>query len=282
MLNYEIYYIEGRHRETKRIRTVRVYSFAGEEKAREIALEKENLESIIEIRKVGDERPSDKQLNYARDLGIRIPPNACSEDVSALLDKKIQNDSEPKQGLIDFANEMEVPFSYYIGKQGLYNAIFSKLNDLDRIAFFIFCVYRFISDDREPNLNRSEHKAIFYEFAQSKVDDAAFKKSLLNYAGKDLRFFGKLKINAHTTLDGGNVNTKAFKEAREFLLFNGLIAVTQPYKEKTLPLIDPDSVEDGVVEIPPDPVVVDRPRRRFGCLSSFILILGISTLLKIL
>src|SRR5690606_29283311 len=106
--------------------------------------------------------------------------------------------------------------------------------DVDRVAFFIFSIYRYISDDRHANIDTHPHFDKFYEFAKSVVDDERFMKSMNKYSGANLKFFGELTTPNGWTLNGGSVNTIAFKTAREFLIKNRLVNSNAPYKTKQL------------------------------------------------
>lgn len=161
--------------------------------------------------------PTQAQLDFAKVLQITVPETATLKDVSAMIDKKKSRDPDPKPGLIDYANEMGLVFSDYIGKKALYNSIFDQLKRRDLIAFFTFCVYRHLTDDREANLNKSEHKQTIYDFAESKINNDKFVKSLFNYTGAQIRFFGKIVFTDGGEMQGGSTNTIAYKETAEFI-----------------------------------------------------------------
>lgn len=166
--------------------------------------------------------PTDRQLNYAKDLGITIPGGATLKDVSALIDRKLDYDGEPKQGLIEFATNRGFLFSMYIGKKELYNLIFRELDTKGRIAFHIFSVYRYLSDDRHANLDTSPHKNKFYAFADKMIQNKSFMNSLNRLEGQDLRFFGRL-IVGNIEMDGTSTNTISYKTAVAYLKENNLI-----------------------------------------------------------
>ena len=107
----------------------------------------------------------------------------------------------------------------------LYDIVFAQLDELNRTAFFIFCVYRDIDHSVSGNLNRCRYKDPFYSFAESVKDDSKFHKSLdENYYGADLRFFGfKYSKSLGYSLSGGSKRTYAYKQAKEFLISHGLI-----------------------------------------------------------
>ena len=163
--------IVGRNQNTNRKRTIEIKA-TSKEKALKTANEK-GLSEIIEI--IQFERlPTDNQLRYARDLNIDITDGLTIDDVSALIDKKVNKDIEPKAGIIAFANERELGFSRYIGEMNLYNIVFDCLEGIDRIAFFTMSIYKWVTDDNQTNLNNHIHRARFYQFATTLKDDEHF------------------------------------------------------------------------------------------------------------
>lgn len=141
-----------------------------------------------------------------------------------MIDKKLRKDtSEPNPGLKEFADNHDILFSSHIGKKGLYDIVFYELSTLDRIAFFVFSIYRYYSNDRNANLDKSPHKDIFYEFANNTINNPKLVKSLDdNYSGADLRYFGTLQSYGQT-LSGGSRQTSIFKTAKAFLISKKLL-----------------------------------------------------------
>lgn len=252
ILNYKLFKVAGKHIETKRVRTLKINAI-DEEDAIELA-KNSGLETIESIEVIPFEPPTERQIEYATDLGITIPDDACKWDVSTLIDRVVERDGTPREELIEFATNRRLFFSKYIGKSALYNLIFRELPDLDRVAFFVFCVYRHISDDRHANLDTHPYRDRFYEFAENHVKDERFMKSMNRYSGGQLKFFGELTINGwiHT---GGSVNTIAFKAARQFLIDNDLIKAAAHYAFKSL---DSDSTND--TETTTNVEIVERKR----------------------
>lgn len=255
-MNYTRYKIKGKHFETKRIRSLNINAF-DEDDAIELA-KNSGLETIESIEVVPFEPPTERQIEYATDLGISIPEDACKWDVSTLIDRVVEKDGEPREELVEFATNHRLFFSKYIGKNALYNLIFRELPDIDRVAFFIFCVYRHISDDRHANLDTHPFRDRFYEFAKEHVKDERFMKSMNRYQGVDLKFFGELTVNGWVH-SGGSVNTIAFKTARQFLIDNDLIQPSSHYAYKSLEsdsnyenetILNEETIESKRYEIP--------------------------------
>ncbi len=164
--------------------------------------------------------PTERQIAYARDLGIAIPENISREDLSHMISKVVDKDSDPNPGLVEYAQGKGILVSPHMGKRSLYSLIFSSLSGEDKIAFFAFSIYRWLSDDRRANLDNHPNKDAFYEFAKSVADNESFQKSMNRYSGDSLRFFGTLNVQGKdATLEhtGGSTGTIAYKTAAEFL-----------------------------------------------------------------
>jgi hypothetical protein len=138
-------------------------------------------------------------------------------DASGILGKYENKDVSPSQSFFQFATDMHIPVSYYLGTEDAYRIVYDHLNLRDRIAFFAFCIYRSIKNIDNENLNASDHKAVFYEFADSMLEDESFMKSMSkNIFGEQLRCVGTRKING-VMIYGIARNTGAYKKAFAYL-----------------------------------------------------------------
>lgn len=206
--------------ETKRNRSVSLKA-SSFEKAKETLLSTGYTEPI-EIQETTGEPPTERQLAYAKSLGIKIEKGIDKEDISILISRVLDKyESDPNPGLIEYADTKELDFSPYLGKKALYNLIFNSLDNRDKIAFFAYSIYRYLSDDRHANLETSPHRTVFYDFAGSKIDDQSFIDSMNRYSGEDLRFFGKMTIKKadgyEIDYSGGSISTIAYKDTASFL-----------------------------------------------------------------
>lgn len=239
MLNINRYEIKAKYIPTKRQRTVTVDGRSEEDAISRLGSDYTDIKSVT----LKMNPPSERQISYAQSLGIVITDDMCAEDVSCLISSKTDDRLPPKQGLIDFADAHNIVFSNYIGKKRLYYILVTGLPKTDMVAFFIFSIYRHLSDDRESNLDKSLYKKYFYEFAYTHENEDKFMKSLYdNYSGVDFRFFGTLKIrdgDYERCEYGGSTQTYAFKCAKQYLIDVNLINANAQ-NSKTIKKVQPE------------------------------------------
>lgn len=193
-MNLNQYKVKVKYLPTNRFRTISLWAINEADARRRISEEPQfaDYSEIKGITLASVYKPYPDKINYAISLGIKITPDMSNDDVSALISRRLDDKWEPKIGLKDFATAHYIPFSLYIGKKALYNIVFYHLDLESRIAFFIFSVYRYLSNDRESNLDKSPYRNLFYQAAHNWKDNASIVKSLdSNYNGEDLRFLGQ-------------------------------------------------------------------------------------------
>ena len=232
-MNYQTYEITGKHKNTNRKKVVTINAKT-EDLAKQKALEEFDLILPLQIVLIPHRKPTESQLNYARNLKIEIPCGATLEDVSCLISKCIDHDKDPNPGLIEFADGQNLLFSNYIGKKVLYDLIYEHLTGLDKTAFFIFSIYRWLSEDRQANLDTHPEKETFYLFAEQVKSDEPFQKSMQRYGGSDLRFFNEIHFSNGGVITGGSDKTLAYKKASAFLkdLYGVKLTKTKTFEDK--------------------------------------------------
>lgn len=222
-LNFRRYECTGVFAETNRKRTRKIEAFTEDD-----ALEEMKSTGFVEpitVKQIPFDPPSEAQIEACRKYHTIIPDKACKIDVTYIMDREIENDSIPNPDLLRYATEMKITTSYYAGKRNLYCNIFRSLDLRDKIAFFAFCIYRFLSKDRYGNLNHSPHKDLFYSFADTKLSDKSFITSMNRYSGDQLRYFGEYRVGNTVYDNGGSKNTTAYKAVLKFLEEQHLLLV---------------------------------------------------------
>ena len=184
------------------------------------------------------EMPTRRQLAAAARYGITVTSEMDAQDVSDLLSRHLRQDpKEPNQGLIEFALNRGIHFANGIGKKALYNRIWEQLPRYDKFAFFSFCVYRYLSDDRNiADMDKSPYKESFYRFADRCMKFTRYTECLEDFEGEGLRCFGELIINkgedSEDFVGGGNTDSDLYNDAVVFLIENGLITEEQDVTTK--------------------------------------------------
>lgn len=158
--------------------------------------------------------PTDAQIDFARDLGIKILPDMNRYDVSNCISKVLNYDVDADETLKLFAYYRNISFSPYAGQQELMEKIFYTLSSDEKILFFFLAVYNFLFKKDEWNFDFP----LAQKFLKLHFDDESFRKSLENnYKGNDLSFFGTKDNEDGTVSFGGSTRTKAYNSVVKFL-----------------------------------------------------------------
>lgn len=213
-MNYQLYKCKGLYIQTNRKRTVKLEAFQPDDVV--VQMKKFGFTEPFEINRIAFPEITTRQLSALRNVNVYDTSDVCLFDASAILSKKYDHDSTPNPELVSYATSCHIKFSYYIGKKALYDLIFENLDLRNKITFFLFCVYRYITNDRKGDLSKHPYRNLFYTFSSDNLSNERFIKSMNKYRGRDLRFFGTLTVN-NSTLYGGSKNTISYKTALDFL-----------------------------------------------------------------
>lgn len=126
-----LFVVHGTNPSTNR-RNKRRYHAGSEAEAIQKA-EADGLTAPFEIAVEPEEEPSDRQLAYAKDLGLQIPKGACKWDVSALISRAEENDE----------NQADPEFLTYLAARGWRGSSLIGYNFSREI------VYNFVDNTRE-------------------------------------------------------------------------------------------------------------------------------------
>lgn len=209
------YQAEAVYRETKKKRKI-IFIAQAEEEVIHLLKVLGYLEPY-QITELAPKPPTQKQIDYAKDLKITIPSDASGSDVSALISSKLEGDTRAQIDLIMYAQEKGLKIAKYIGAKALYDSLYDHLNLNDKIAFFVFSVYRQLSGDTSNNINKHAHKDAIYSYAVELKKNEKVLKSILGYSGRDLIHFGKVLYKDNLEMSGGSINTYAYKEVSAFI-----------------------------------------------------------------
>lgn len=206
------YKISGKNIDSGRKRTI-THQAIDEMTAKAYA-EREGIE-ILEIIQLPEESPTERQIEFAQSLGIKIPHNVTKYELSDLISISVDKDKPSEIRHIKFAKIYGVECTQYIGKKSLFDKIQSELikpgNELNMLSWFSFRVYReLVSGQVNPELD-DPSDPIFTSVAQELITDEKIIKSIRRYAGRDLIWFGEWKSPSGYLMSGGSVQTIAYK-----------------------------------------------------------------------
>lgn len=174
--------------------------------------------------------PTERQLRYARDLGIKIPDGATREDISALIDKYNSSDFDATDDERELAEQYGLQLNRYSGKRAIFAAIFRKLRQSgsgqELAAWFAYCVALdyLAKDSHLANIDPAD--AVFLEIGSELAQDAKLVKSLLRYDADNTRIFGERAGPDGSTHCGGSQRTAVYKRSIELLRDHRLIPET--------------------------------------------------------
>lgn len=178
--------------------------------------------SPIEVEKDhGPNPPSERQLAFAKDLGIDILPDATSEEVSDLISARLEKDKPANERHRSIARLFGVRFTRFTGKRQLFERIFNAVkrptHENDLAAWFTYRVYRHLvrGDDNVP-IEGPDHSTIKEIAVQLVADPAAFS-SIRRYTAQDLHWFGQWTAPDGTLYTGGSKRTTAYEKAAALL-----------------------------------------------------------------
>jgi hypothetical protein len=173
------------------------------------------------------ERPTERQLAYAQDLGIPIPADVTKQELSDLIDVRLQKDEPAAPHFQAFAKRFGVAFTQYVGKKGLFDRLFAYLvrpgREEDLTAWFVFRVYRELVKGRgDTNIKGPDDKVV-RDIARLLLQEQSVVQSIRRYQGRDLVWFGEWTSPDGTVHYGASNQTIAYKRASSLLRETGCV-----------------------------------------------------------
>jgi hypothetical protein len=248
---YRYYEVVGKGRDSGRARR-RTYRATDEADARAQAEKDGTVVETVQVAEVTGPPPSERQIKFARDLGMEIPPGATADDVSDLIDEGLMRRAiayaKPRgfkipQNLTDdegrdlraaeeagdvpsdesdraLAERYGVSSTPLTGKSALYHRILLTLKEGRRerelAEWFAFRVYRHRVKEAGDAPIRSPDDPLVQEVARIIAADEQLLKSVRRYDG-DLLHFGEWTDSEGYTRSGESDNSMAYKRASEIL-----------------------------------------------------------------
>lgn len=212
------YEIKGTGKDTGRKRR-RIYTAPNEAGAKQLA---EADGTLVEgITEIPLHPPTQRQLDYARDLGISIPANATKDDLSDLISLKVDRDKPATERHKNFGRKYGLEFTNYVGKKALFNRIQSVLvvpgRELELLSWFTFRVYRELAGGSDSAPITGPDDSTIKEIANELIADEKVIKSVRRYEGSELIWFGEWTSPDGYVYTGGSNRTAAYKQVSSLL-----------------------------------------------------------------
>lgn len=223
------YEIKGKGKDSGRKRT-RVYSAMNEDAAKQLAeIDGTTVEEFVEL---PPDPPTERQLEYAKDLGIAIPVDATKGDVSDLISMNLDEDKPASERHREFARRFGIEVSRYIGKRDLFDRIQAALiatgRENELVSWFTYRVYRELVNGADGAPIEGPDNPIIQEIAGQLESDEAVIKSVRRYAGRELIWFGEWTSPEGFVQTGGSNRTAAYKRASSLLRDKARISTRSP------------------------------------------------------
>jgi len=262
------YEVIGTGRGTGR-RRKRVYSCLAPQDAAKLA----NDEGIeVETVKSLPEKPAtEKQVAYARDLGLSFPNDISKAEMMDLLDAHLSSDRGTTERDRAFARIFGLETTRYVGKKAMFDAIGNALRAPGRehelAAWFAFRVLRHLLHGGEDHpAARGPDAPVIVEIADALASDERTIRSIRGYHGRQLIWFGEYTAPDGSVHEGGSTRTIAYRRARDLLI------AKLGVQNESLLAKRPRSASKTSVGSRSHP----ETRRKQGCLGILLLVLLVS------
>ncbi len=169
-------------------------------------------------RKVQDQPipPTERQLSFAKDLGIDVPSDATLGEVSDLISACLEKDTPASDKHRSIATLYGVCYTRFTGKRQLFERIFNAVSrpthETDLASWFAYRVYRHLVLGAEDVPIRSPDHPLIKEIATQLVSDEAALRSIRRYSAYDLIWFGEWTAPDGTLHTGGSKRTAAYQK----------------------------------------------------------------------
>jgi len=171
---------------------------------------------VEEVKRLPEEPATERQLSYARDLGLRFPQAITKKEMSDLLDCHLSHDRPASQRHRGFAEWLGVETTRYVGKRALFDQIAASLKkpgrEEDLAAWFVYRVCRhLVRGGKDHPRATGPDSVVVREIAAELVADTSTMRSIRRYEGRELIWFGQWTAPDGSVHEGGSIRTAAFK-----------------------------------------------------------------------
>lgn len=133
--------------------------------------------------------PSDRQLDYLKDLGVFVPDGITNVDASCMISRATGEDSAegPSPSLVALAVGLKTHFSAFVGADGLFRDVVWQASDRDRAALYAYGVLQSMRGASFENMLKDSALSVFYGFADKVLNDPSLLRSLNGRAPEDYK-----------------------------------------------------------------------------------------------
>lgn len=132
-------------------------------------------------------QPTDRQLEYLKDLGVFIPEGITNIDASCMLSRVEDDEEDPSPELVDLATGLKLGFSAFVGNESLFCVIVHTGNDRDRAALYAYAVSQSMKGRSFGNMLEDPDCSKFYAFADQVLVEPSLMRSLLDRPTDDFK-----------------------------------------------------------------------------------------------
>jgi len=262
------YKITGIGKESNRKRTKR-YKAKDETAAKLMAETDGTMVETIEFEK--PEPATDRQLSYARDLGLSFPSDININEMSNLISKKVDNDRDSPSWLSEyvlniFPEENGLSITKYIGIENLFGRLIKKYSEEKNYKSLVtILLYSIINENKNYDwskpFNEIADKSVIENLAQKLSENQQVINSIKRYNTRDYVSLGEL-INDEGYESFSNIKrTNAYLISKNVLKENNIISSIEKQFSYDRNSIEPKKSKKAVTQ-------------NKGCLVSFILFIS--------
>ncbi|ACF11842.1 hypothetical protein Cpar_1443 [Chlorobaculum parvum NCIB 8327] len=176
--------------------------------------------------------PTDRQIKYAQDLGVRNPQGIRRSELSELIDEALFRKYPPSDRNLKAASDFGIEVPKYITKRALFDLIWNTLEnekrDEDLASWYAYRICRsFVKGAVDHPEANSVISAKIKEIGKALAADPRILTSIKRHSGQDVIWFGQWTSPNGALLEGASKRTKAYKTASALI-------------EKHLELFDPN------------------------------------------
>ncbi len=176
---------------------------------------------------------TERQLKFAKDLGLSFPENITVEEMSHLISRKVDDDLETPLWLLEwslaqFPEERGVAITKYVGLRSLLGFLIYKFSEAsdkrDLVELFVYSVINDLSNARwNIPFNKLADEGIVASIAEELSGNDKAVGSIRRYSNRDLISFGEIKDSEGFMRAGGSRRTIGYQAVKDQLIKRGLV-----------------------------------------------------------